>query len=1731
VFATLGASLAVGVTFAGPAAASAPANCLDTLYVTDTSTGNVRAVTTGGVAGATLYDATPGTATTPNQLGIGDDGAYAINTSSAGIHEYTFATDTITTTTKQTAANVNGIAGAINPKNGYYYYGGYTNSASPLVLWAYNPATNTSVGPVASITVPTPPASGGNGDIAFGSDGTLYFVAASANTSNLYRLDAQLPTTTPQQTFNATLLTSTSGLTAASNGIAFASDGYLYLGSSTTLQKVNPVTGLKVGSPVTFTGGITSTDLGTCAGPNTIEAHVTLPDGRLTPGDQFVTSVSGGSYSPPTPNPPTFPSGTTTGTDSGPQTDPNETAGPGIVLPGETYTTTVTGAPGTNISDYATLYVCTDADGNQTRTGEGTSVSITPTTGTGVTETCAFTVQNPVSLTKTVAPQTFDAVGDVLTYTFVAKNDDNGDLANFQLDDGMPGLGPVTCTPVAEGQVLPANASTTCTADYVITEADVQAGATKSNTATMTTEPRLGTTRTSSATSSVLAANNAAALVATDDSANTEYSTPVTLPASANDTAGTSPVVATSTVFTSAAATSGGTLLSTPEGDWSVLSDGRVRFIPAFGYSGTTPAVEYEVTDENGFTDTANLTVTVRSRPTAAPDTISTSQNVTVTFLPLTNDTPGDRADGTDGAFDTTTLIFPASGQPGTVTNSGRTLTVTSEGVYTINATNGSVTFNPDATFTGTANPVTYEVTDQSGGNRATSTITVRVRPVTPTATDDTANTTFNAAVTLPGLRNDTPGTDDNGTPADTSDDTTVALNAAATVFPTNGQPTSATVSNAGKTLTVTGQGAWEIQPDGSVTFTSANGYSGVTDTVVYRIEDINGNTDTATLAVRVRPGPDAVNDTTATTFDTTASVNVLTNDTPGVRADGTPGTFTDGRLIVTGNLPADSTVSPDGQTLTVAGEGVYTLDVSAGTLTFNPDATFAGVATPVTYEVTDALGNTDTATVTVTVRPGPNAVADTPEIVFDETVTVPVLNNDTPGQQANGTPGNWDLTTLELVLTGNLPTGSTLTPDGKTLTVPGEGVYTVAPNGEVTFDPDATFVGDTTPVTYTVTDFFNNTDTATVTVTVRPGPDAVNDTDTTPQNVNVTVTVLDNDTPGQQPDGTRGNWNAASVQLLSTGSLPTGSTVTPDGKTLTVPGEGVYTVAPNGEVTFDPAPLFVGTASPVTYTVTDSFGNSDTATVSITVIGISPDATDDTAVTRYGQPVVLDATTDDTPGSATAPLVLTATVFPNTGQPLNAVISDAGKTLTVPNEGVYTIRPDGTVRFVPATGFAGNATSVTYQIEDANGTTDTAMLGVTVQAGPQHVEDFGSTTQNVNVTVDPLSNDTAAVDVDGTARASFDPASLVLTLTPALPNGSVLSPDGKTLTVPGQGTYTVASDGKVSFDPVPTFTGTATPVAYEVTDSFANTSGSTITITVAGLTPVAVDDRAATPYGVAVDIDVLGNDVPATTTAALDPTTLRLIDPTTGQPVVTLTVAEQGVWTVVDGKVRFAPADGFSGTPTPVTYQVADVNGTTAKATITVTVGDPAPVQPGVASPVDGTTTEGEPVTINVVDGVTPTIGEDVDPDTLCLLPGTVTVNGDKVRVGKATKCVTEVDVPNVGTFMVNPDGTVTFTPVDGFVGVTSIDYQVEDTAGFVYSDTITVTVTGDKSEDPVDPVDPTVNDNDDSTNNDNVDGTNDDQGGLLPDTGGVSLMVLLLSGLALLGGFTLMVSARRRA
>ncbi len=165
---------------------------------------------------------------------------------------------------------------------------------------------------------------------------------------------------------------------------------------------------------------------------------------------------------------------------------------------------------------------------------------------------------------------------------------------------------------------------------------------------------------------------------------------------------------------------------------------------------------------------------------------------------------------------------------------------------------------------------------------------------------------------------------------------------------------------------------------------------------------------------------------------------------------------------------------------------------------------------------------------------------------------------------------------------------------------------------------------------------------------------------------------------------------------------------------------------------------------------------------------------------------------------------------------------------------------------------------------------------------------------------------------------------------------------------------------------------------------------------------PVANPDLATTPEDESVTIDVLANDT----------------DPS-GQPLtVTGASAENGDITInTDGTLTYTPYRDFNG-PDTITYTVADPDGNTSTSTVEVTVTPvndaPEAVPDFAATPLD------TPVVVDVLANDT-----DLDGDVLTI-----------VGVPTSTD----------GTVVVNPDGTITFTPNSGFVGVAVVSYTMTD-------------------------------------------------------------------------------------
>lgn len=167
-------------------------------------------------------------------------------------------------------------------------------------------------------------------------------------------------------------------------------------------------------------------------------------------------------------------------------------------------------------------------------------------------------------------------------------------------------------------------------------------------------------------------------------------------------------------------------------------------------------------------------------------------------------------------------------------------------------------------------------------------------------------------------------------------------------------------------------------------------------------------------------------------------------------------------------------------------------------------------------------------------------------------------------------------------------------------------------------------------------------------------------------------------------------------------------------------------------------------------------------------------------------------------------------------------------------------------------------------------------------------------------------------------------------------------------LTIPNEGTYTVSS-GTISFTPLSTFTGLATPVNYEVKDGYSNTPqtvGSTINVTVVPA-PTTAPDTVTGNLLAPISVDVTTNDVAATGTT-LNKASVKLCasGTTTNCALTSVSIAGKGTYSVSSlGVVTFTPETAFIGSAPALTYSIADGVGNIAANTVTATVTATPPV------------------------------------------------------------------------------------------------------------------------------------------------------------------------------------------
>lgn len=482
---------------------------------------------------------------------------------------------------------------------------------------------------------------------------------------------------------------------------------------------------------------------------------------------------------------------------------------------------------------------------------------------------------------------------------------------------------------------------------------------------------------------------------------------------------------------------------------------------------------------------------------------------------------------------------------------------------------------------------------------------------------------------------------------------------------------------------------------------------------------------DALLFNIAVNQVPIAVDDSsTGNTTGNTVSIDVTDNDhDPDGTIDPTTVSFNTSS-IATG--VCNSTNSDGNCTqVTVAGEGVWTVNSTSGLVTFTPESGFTNDPTPIEYTVNDNEGATsNTATIRI------DYIAQPPVAINDSSTgnttgnptTISVIDND------NDPDGTIDPTTVSLDASSIIG-GVCNTTDSNgyciQVTVATEGIWTVnQATGEVTFTPNIGFTADPTPMAYTIEDNDANvSNTATITIDYNTQDPVAND-DTSNGNTTgtaVTIAVTDNDA---DPDGTIDSTTVSLIASSITGGVCNTSEANGDCTRVTVSGEGVWTVNSNtGEVTFSPAIGFTADPIPISYTVADNDGNkSNVATITIDYNPQSPIANDDlSSGNTTGEPTNISVTDNDNdPDGTIDPTTVNLIASSISGGICNTTDANGNCTkITVPNEGVWTMDPNtGVVTFTPEIEFIDNPTAIQYNVQDNDGNqTNTATITITYDA------------------------------------------------------------------------------------------------------------------------------------------------------------------------------------------------------------------------------------------------------------------------------------------------------------------------------------------------------------------------------------------------------------------------------
>ena len=982
---------------------------------------------------------------------------------------------------------------------------------------------------------------------------------------------------------------------------------------------------------------------------------------------------------------------------------------------------------------------------------------------------------------------------------------------------------------------------------------------------------------------------------------------------------------------------------STAEGRYKVTAKGAnvdVIFEPSTGFIGTTQGINIRRVDTNG------ASTDWIAKNNGEPVINDKLNNMDARYIPTVLNFTEHRSTDAQGLPQVQDVVFndgnPAKtpAQP-SATNpvsfldadgnriAGTSAKATSQGqevgTFELDPATGRVTFTPNKSFVGTVDPVNLQLYDTDGTeHRATYQPTVtRLVPTAQGANSE-------------GIQ----GAEQSGNLIFTPGDNRVPINEAVAPTFDNGQTTKA----------VPNVGTYMVDNAGRVTFQPVPSYTGRPSAESVKRVDMNGTEVTAAYQAEVKAATPTGQDTQTTGLQGKLQTSHI-NFTPGQAsingqtatvplAQEGPQFVVNGQIQQVNSLPVHDA---SGKL-----QGTYTVQAN-GDISFQPAPDFHGTPTPARLRVRDMNGSTA-------------------EAVYQPTVTqVTPTSTDATSTGPQGVPQTGTPTFAGGDQAVPIDMDSLMTfEDGQPKkTVQGVGVYTINSDGSITFTPEKQYVGTPTPVTVKRVDKNGTEVTATYTPTVtKVTPVGTNATSTGPQGVPQTGTpTFQGGDPLVPIDET--------VEL----TLEDGS------KKKTIPGQGTYTIDPDGSVTFTPNKQFVGKPDPITVKRVDKNGTPVTATYSPEFTKVTPTSTNATSTGPQGVPQT------GTPTFAGGdPLVpIDETVEPN--------FEDGSKKKTIPGQGTYTIAPDGSVTFTPDKQFVGKPDPITVKRVDKNGTPVTATYspefakvtptGTTATStGPQGVPQTGIPT---------FTGGDSLVPIDDSVEPTFEDGS-------------------KEKKIPGQGTYTITPDGSVTFTPDKQFVGKPDPITVKRVDKNGTPVMATYSPEFTKVTPTGTGTKSEGLQGQVQEGQVTftpGHDsvpFPAGSTPLFDNGTAVKEVPNVGKFEVD-----------ADGKLTFTPDKQFKGETPELELTRTDANGTPVTVKYQAVVREVTPTGTSATS----TGPQGVPQTgTPIFAGGDPLVPID---ETV----GATFADGNKEKV-----------IPGQGTYTIAPDGSVTFTPDKQFVG-----------------------------------------------------------------------------------------------